>query len=62
MSSASRAESNIQIAQTEGLHVNHRLIWSLTAIEAAIWPRSLPAQWLNATLAGDAIPGVRMAK
>eukprot|EP00965_Chrysotila_dentata_P146821 4847816-Pleurochrysis_carterae.AAC.1 len=62
MSSAPRAESNIQIAQTDGLHVTHQLVWSLTAIGAAIRPRSLPAKLRSATLAGDAIPGVRMAK
>eukprot|EP00965_Chrysotila_dentata_P212722 6187207-Pleurochrysis_carterae.AAC.2 len=41
MLGASRAKSNIQTAQTEGLHATDRLTWSLTAIGTAIWPRSL---------------------
>eukprot|EP00965_Chrysotila_dentata_P218473 6190592-Pleurochrysis_carterae.AAC.1 len=46
----------------EGLHITYQLIWPRTAIGAAIWPRSLPAKQRSATLAGAAIPGVRMAK
>eukprot|EP00965_Chrysotila_dentata_P199698 6179538-Pleurochrysis_carterae.AAC.3 len=63
MSNASRAESNIKRAQMEGLHVTYQLIWSRTAIGAAIWPRRLPAKQRSATLAGAAIlAAVRMAK
>eukprot|EP00965_Chrysotila_dentata_P139588 4615058-Pleurochrysis_carterae.AAC.1 len=62
MANASCAESNIEIAQTEGLHTTHQLIWSRTVIGAAIWPRSLPAKRRSATLAGAAIPGGGMAK
>eukprot|EP00965_Chrysotila_dentata_P010830 351998-Pleurochrysis_carterae.AAC.1 len=62
MSNASCAESNIKTAQMEGLYVtNLKLIWSRTAIGAAIWRRSLPAKRHSATLAGATIPDVRMA-
>eukprot|EP00965_Chrysotila_dentata_P207465 6184119-Pleurochrysis_carterae.AAC.4 len=62
MSNAFRAESNVEIVQTKGLHVTHQLTRSRTAIGAAIWSRSLPAKGRSAKLAGAAIPGVRIAK
>eukprot|EP00965_Chrysotila_dentata_P207749 6184308-Pleurochrysis_carterae.AAC.5 len=43
MSNAARAVSKRQMAQLEGLHVTHGLMWSRTSIRAAIWQSSLQA-------------------